>query len=186
MNRMVVMMTVLTAGAVFACRPSTVLPGEQVLSASNPPPKLDDSGTDTVSPAKVVIDRVTVKANAGACANIDVMTILVTASDDRTAAGSLRYAASFGATAEEASAADATLLFDTTTATSIDLPLIGDGGSLFTGTPRCFTLSAVDGAANVGPKSDATCVDTSMPTSGCSSAPVLWLALSALLLRRGR
>lgn len=185
LRRASVAAVLLAAALSFACRPSTVLPGEQKVSASSPlPARVTDSG-DTTAPDRVVIDNVEVKLNAGACPNIDVLRLRVTAFDNKTASASLRYIASFGSTTAEADAADPVLLFDTTSATHIDIPLLGEAEAHFGGPPRCFTLSAVDDAANVGPKSEARCVDTSKPT-GCSSAPALLVPLGLLLARRRR
>lgn len=177
------MAVVLHVGVALACRPSTALPGELPLDAATSIPVRGD-GADTVAPTKVVIDDVEVKLNAGACPNIDVLVLHVTASDDQTGAASLRYAASFGATAEEAAAAGPALLFDASSATHVSIPLLGNAAR-FAGSPRCFTLVAVDDAANVGPKSEATCVDTTKPT-GCAAAPVSLLPLGVLLARRRR
>lgn len=183
-QRMVMVAVVAVASVSFACSPLETLPGEQHISSESPVGARDANSTDKTAPAQVVISEVEVKKNAGPCPNIDVMVIHVTSSDDVTAAASLRYVAYFGNSAETAATAEPRIVFDATSATELELNLIGNGGTLFIGTPKCFALSAVDDAGNIGERSEARCVDTSKPTSGCSTAPFALLPLGLLLLRR--
>lgn len=181
-RRVVTLAVVLVSGAVFACSQSPLLPGEQPLTSTSSIQVRDSSGADVEAPHQVLIDDVAVKIGAGVC-GIDVMTIRVTAHDTTTPAASLRFVASFGETAELAAAAEPELIFDASSPTEISVPLVGE--SRFDRGPICFTLAAVDAAANVGARSKAECVDTSK-ASGCSAAPVMLLPLGLLLLRRRR
>lgn len=206
---------------VFVLAAAPALPCSLAPQPVNPRPlgdggieTLPDAGTDLQAPAQVVIDSVTLNLFDGvpcdgsgiACPQLDSLRIALTASDDRTAVADLRYAISFGATEAEATNAAPSLLVehDFSSATTLSSYLgfnRARSGEAFARQNLCFTVSAVDGASNVGARSAARCLDTTASAGatlspgnrcvgqGCSTAsawPALWLALAGVSRRLRR
>lgn len=213
-------MRLFACALVLAALPA--LPCSLAPQPNNPQPVTDggiaplaDAGVDMMAPAQVVIDSVTLNLFDGmpcngegsSCPQLDSLRIAMTTTDDRTAVADLRYAVSFGATESEAASAPLTLVVDHDfTSTNTVSAYLGfnraRSGEGFARQNLCFTLSAVDGAANVGPRSAARCLDTTSTTSamlspgarcgvpqGCSTVgawPALGLALVAFNRRLRR
>lgn len=145
------------------------------------PVRLDDGGSDLSPPAKPALSnlKVTLVKNpcdgsGAACPQLDSLEFTVASGDTQTPTERLRYVAAFGATAAEAATAEASLLFEADfsapTAASAWLGLDGvRSGTGFDRASYCFTLSAVDDAANVSPRSDALCVDTTSTTAATTT-----------------
>lgn len=193
------------------------LPTSLDVLAGPPTPLLTDAGRDTTAPGKPVLSNLNVTlidspcdGRGAACPQLDVLRVNVAASDDQTPVERLRYVAWFGATTAEAAArAEPEVVFfsdrDAPTRISAWLGLAGSrSGQHFQRAQLCFALAAVDEAANVGPRSDVTCVDTTdraaatttvvqgapcvLGCGGCGSAgsvaPLAVLALAAWRRRR--
>ncbi len=179
------------------------------------------AGSDTQAPSAVTISdpRVTIVENGcdgsgASCPSLDKVQFNVDFSDDVTPAEKMRFIASFGETAVEATAAEPSVIFS---ADPSDVRVVrawlgfnrARSGSGFDREHLCFTLSAVDAAGNVGPRSQPLCLETTNDSAsyvtveqgttctkfedpyafGCSSAGgvfplALGAALGALLLRR--
>lgn len=192
-------------------------PARLEVLAGPPSPMLTDAGGDAAAPGKPALSNLDVTlidspcdGRGAACPQLDVLRVNVAASDDQTPVERLRYVAYFGATTEEAAArAEPEVVFfadrDAPTRISAWLGLAGArSGRHFQRAQLCFALAAVDEAANVGPRSDVTCVDTTdhaaatstivqgapcvLGCGGCGStgsiAPLALLALAAWRRRR--
>jgi hypothetical protein len=152
---------------------------------------LPDAGADAQAPSQLIIDSVTLMLFDGApcdgsgssCPQFDTLRVAITATDDRTPVADLRYAVAFGSTGSEAASATPSLLVehDFTSPGTVSSYLgfnRARSGQGFARQNLCFTLSAVDAAANVGPRSAARCLDTTanagatvFPGKGCSVVP---------------
>jgi len=189
---------------------------EEQLSSVQFIPALVDGGSDTAPPVKPVVSGLVVTlfrnpcdGRGSACPQLDTLKMTVSTGDDHTPVERLRYVAYFGATsADVVSAVNPQVIFspDFTSPNTITAYLgvnrlrSGDG---FRKATLCFALAAVDEAANVSERSDATCVNTIdegtavmvdgapcvLGCGGCSGAgevPFVLLAVGALLRRRRR
>jgi MYXO-CTERM domain-containing protein len=150
---------------------------EPFSTGSTVPNRLLDGGTDATPPAKptaanlkVTLVKNPCNGSGASCPQFDVLEFTVASGDLETPVDRLRYLAAFGATAAEAATAEPSLLFaaDPSTPTAVSAWLGLDGlrsGSGFDRASYCFTLAAVDDGANVSPRSDAVCVDTTSTTA---------------------
>jgi uncharacterized protein (TIGR03382 family) len=185
LTKMVAAVTVFGASSVLAC--SYVVSNETNLSASAPIEVRDTSGTDVVAPSQVVVNTVHLGLDEG-CGAADILSISPAALGE----DQVRYAVSFGSTKETAAAAAPTLLMEPSSDGALDVSLGADGKrseASFSRVELCFALSAVDLAANVGPKSEPWCLNTrtgegATSKTGCSTAPWLLAPLAVLLSRR--
>jgi len=209
----------LVPAAVLACSLADRPPNAQPLSEldGGVPASQADAGGDVQRPSKPVLSEPNTRLIRGgcdgsgaSCPELDLFTVKVAATDERTAAAQLRFVASFGSSAVDASAAPQTLLFDADFSDPGQIRAwLGQGKSRsetgFSRSMLCFTVAAVDEAGNVSDRSDALCADTVSETAatttvvqgspcgllgcGCSSGAgsLALLALAAgLRLRRRR
>lgn len=209
-------LTVLTPALAWPCSLAQRPAGLELLTAQQPVPPVGDAGTDATPPSKPVLSNPTVTlfdapcdGSGISCPQLDFLTVTVDASDDQVPAERLRYVAYFGDTAEAvmaATAPEARFGPDPQSSGTVTAWLGLGGARNETGFQRarlCFALAAVDEAANVSPRSEVTCLDTTSRTAatttlrqgnlcgvgcGCTSpagaAPLMLLALAVARRRR--
>jgi hypothetical protein len=155
---------------------STPNEGEQ-LSAGSVIPKLS-STEDTTAPStpqvnfkELILVQNPCDGAGSSCPQLDYVRFSITASDDTSKVDALRYVGFFGQTEAEVSAASAPeILFraDYSDPTQMTASL-GFGGARtptalalrqFSKNIVCFSLAAVDEAANVSPRSAPQCINT--------------------------
>ncbi len=131
-----------------------------------------DAGSDTQAPGAVTLSdpRVTLVNNGCdgsgmSCPNLDLVQFNVDFSDDVTPAQKMRFIASFGDTEAEATAAAPSVIFsaDPSDVLVVRAWLGFNRSRSEVGFDRehlCLTLSAVDEAGNVGPRSQPLCLET--------------------------
>lgn len=187
-SRLLAAAVALSASWAFACSFSPFLDQDNLASLAEVP-VLDDSGTDTEPPSRVELTSLIIKLGGGPCGSDELNFSVVEPEEE-----GLRYVASTGASADEATDAVPSFLFELERHDDIGVYLGVSkrrDGYGFSREKLCFTLAAVDAAGNVGERSAARCVNTvtgegADETVGCVSAPWLLAPLGVLLARRRR
>ncbi len=193
--RLLFLSVLLTATAALPCS-MLDLPHN---ASSLPENDIAGEGDDTTAPSVVRIDDVELRlvrsphdGSGFACPEPDRLVVTITASDEHTPIASLRYVAAFGDTAQAAASAAPSLLFQPDEGGHTFSAWLGvdrqRSGEQFRRAQLCFTVAAVDAAANVGERSTPHCLDTTDERnatieqgSGCSTSPASWLPLLVLL-----
>ena len=161
-------------GDAEACSLAQAPYNEQRLSETGGtiPLLLNDGGMDTQPPGRPTLSDLQVRlvlnpcrGDGASCPDLDVLTLSVSASDERTPADRLRYLGYFGGSASEVDAAQPEILFSPdwgrSSTLSAHLGLNRErSGRGFSRENLCFALATVDEAANVSERSDVLCVDT--------------------------